>query len=418
MSLGQNFFLFSVNSNQLNDMYFTIERPADNGLDQEDLPLLFSTSDDDLNGCVPKRGGPGWYGSDSDCDGFGHKMRFCRSVLLTFVSINLGHLLVVDGQGTLYKRCPDGLTLSGQSLNTTVPAHSDRDCARLCSKSADCKAVNVCPVPTSEMVSCSLVNDQITGLCDGLTTASSPSCYSVQKVCQNGGTVFGDMQCACPVQYSGRYCERYIRDCTEAFENGHQSLALNGVYFIQPVNAPRPFLVHCEFAWGGVTFVLRRNVGWLGDLDWASCKEGFGASPSGDPQLREYFAGLENLHYFTAQARYKAHFHMRGSGGVGAFYDNINIGSENTTFALTYGRFIPLGNTGAENGLLSADGLLFSTSDHDPHGCAFQTGAPGWYGTNCTQHSFFAVPLIWPVSGAEVTMSSGDLIMERHNDFY
>nr|KAG5693896.1 hypothetical protein BaRGS_014337 [Batillaria attramentaria] len=30
-------------------------------------------------------------------------------------------------------------------------------------------------------------------------------------VCQNGGTVFGDMQCACPVQYSGRYCERYIR---------------------------------------------------------------------------------------------------------------------------------------------------------------------------------------------------------------
>ncbi|KAK7487234.1 hypothetical protein BaRGS_00021462, partial [Batillaria attramentaria] len=146
--------------------------------------------------------------------------------------------------GSHYNVCPAGQVHGGQHL-ATASGRSTADCAALCSRTEGCEALNVCPDHLSGATTCSLLADRNSQGCVGLIASSGPECRYAEKrsgdnICQNGGTLVGE-SCACPIQYSGSLCQRLIRDCTEAFQNGHKSTSENGVYFIQPAKAPSPF---------------------------------------------------------------------------------------------------------------------------------------------------------------------------------
>ncbi|XP_070201728.1 fibrinogen-like protein A [Littorina saxatilis] len=251
-----------------------------------------------------------------------------------------------------------------------------------------------------------------------VTSRWTPSVPACRVVCENGGSRDG-YRCLCPLQYSGTSCERYIRDCTEAYSNGYNNTDLNGPYSIQPRDAPTAFLVLCLFEWGGVTVPFRRQHESWENLDWAEAKAGRTGNLGTGPDPWDFFAGLESLHYLSHQAEYSAHVSLwGGQDGAGVFYQNCTIGDESSSYALTYNVSYPREHTPGDDGFQASSPLSFSTQDRDTHGCAGINGAPGWYGPDCTEYSLFAKPLTWPVLGIDMSFSALEFHWSRDGAFY
>ncbi|KAK7489469.1 hypothetical protein BaRGS_00019268 [Batillaria attramentaria] len=139
-----------------------------------------------------------------------------------------------------YDTCPRGAVFRDQQL-TKVKTRSRLECADRCSSTVGCEAFNVCPDDLPGAFTCHLLSDRNPQGCDGLTAAPSSDCrYAAKRCpCQNGGTWNGHY-CKCPVEFTGSCCERFIRDCQEAYDNGHTG---TGAYRIHPIGAPSPFYV-------------------------------------------------------------------------------------------------------------------------------------------------------------------------------
>ncbi|XP_025112007.1 uncharacterized protein LOC112574881 [Pomacea canaliculata] len=348
-----------------------------------------------------------------------------NSLLLISAAVVVVWALVVSADQ--YKKCPDGLMYHYPVL-TAVRGQSRLTCAVLCSTDIRCKAVNVCPdrlMPSRVM--CDLLASQNPGRCEsGLETATFPSCAYLHKelpspegatttpgvksvalneTCENGGVFNISMnRCACPVEFAGNKCERRIRDCSDAMENGGRtSFSPDGVYPIQPINATTSFLVWCYFVANGITSVLQRHSTFtFPAFNWSAAKSWVGDDTT---PTQNYFIGLHNLHLLTSQATYHFIVKMLYDEPAGATfahrdYASLNVGSEGTSYELHY---VPLEWNGqAGNGFSTVPPLLFSTADNDSNACVESRKHAGWFGADCSGFSPFATPMTWPVNAVKI----------------
>ncbi|KAK7496658.1 hypothetical protein BaRGS_00012065 [Batillaria attramentaria] len=226
--------------------------------------------------------------------------------------------------------------------------------------------------------------------------ATTTEAETTELVCQNGGTPLIE-SCKCPPQYSGRECERLVRDCSEVFENGYTNASSDGFYFIQPITAPSPIKVRCQFAWDvGVTYTYYRPSDSDFNKNWTELKNGFG-----DPENNNYFIGLENMHHVLRQGSYLLHIYFTHGNNIAgsAFYNNFAVASEADFYRVSYDSFETVPERPAENGFSSNEPVLFSAPGQDTNGCASSNGGEsGWYGADCsTNNGLFASTLQWPV---------------------
>ncbi|XP_070176515.1 microfibril-associated glycoprotein 4-like [Littorina saxatilis] len=243
------------------------------------------------------------------------------------------------------------------------------------------------------------------------TSTQEPA--TTELVCQNGGTPNGD-RCDCPVEFGGRTCYRHIRDCTEPFARGHTSDVM-GQYLIHPQGAPTPFMVRCRFNNDGITYPLRRFNEESFCQDLATCTVHSGDNLETDPNPRNFFIGLENLHNLLNQATYDLHVSMMfadGSSGS-AIYRNFNIGPGYTDFKISFDGYDPTSD--ADQGFSIALPVVFSADGIDVYGCFAELGVAGWYGTDCVGYSMFADmgQLVWPVGGTERPVEQLDFLVIR-----
>ncbi|KAK7108477.1 uncharacterized protein [Littorina saxatilis] len=326
--------------------------------------------------------------------------------------------------------CPIAKVVIEQGPDT-MTGRSLLQCVMRCSQSDRCSSVTVCPSGETGHVRCQLrSNDTTRAPClQGQThnschlvyrtsanskgeaeatptddsTTSTPT--TTELTCENGGTPNGT-KCFCPLPFAGRHCQRYMRDCTEGYENGHQD-GHQGVYLIQPMTSPSPFLVKCGFAFGGISFPLIRRVNADGTvwsaITWEQAKAGVGDDLNVQPSSNNFFTGLDTLHQILSQSQYYTNQIQSGYGTpwtiTSAFYARFTVGPETTDYTLSYSNFYDRAATPSSNGLNGSSPIVFSAPGHDPNGCAGSRGAPGWYGSDCSGHSMFADPPTWPVPG-------------------
>ncbi|PVD21994.1 hypothetical protein C0Q70_17797 [Pomacea canaliculata] len=155
--------------------------------------------------------------------------------------------------------------------------------------------------------------------------------------CENGGTLENG-RCRCPIQYGGTTCQRLIRDCSEPYENGYRGQVVS--LLIQPAGAVSPFWIFCVVDWGGLGYVLLQNNKLSLNMSWSTAKTGIGISSSvANGHSSDYFVGLDNLHYLLSQADYDGNVYCLYNNGKNKgwiYYRNIVVGSENTSYALSY----------------------------------------------------------------------------------
>ncbi|KAK7505134.1 hypothetical protein BaRGS_00003704 [Batillaria attramentaria] len=239
--------------------------------------------------------------------------------------------------------------------------------------------------------------------------------------CQNGGTpAASNDHCLCPIEYGGTTCERLIRDCQEAFENGYQGSAFNGLYDIQPVGAGSPFKVSCRFdAGAGVTVVFQRSTSStnLFNQNWATIKAGINVPMSSVDD--EFFIGLENLHQLLLQAEYQLKVFIFWGDNAGALYDNFTIGDESTSYQLSYDSFyadvsIEGYDENIENGFPTPSGAIEFYTDDTNSACTSASGGAGWFVPGCTSDGkLFTGIMEWPVEGSPVQMDLAEMILNR-----
>ncbi|KAK7095009.1 hypothetical protein V1264_006475 [Littorina saxatilis] len=340
-----------------------------------------------------------------------------------------------------------------QSSPNVLRSRSALECGRQCSQSAQCRGVTVCPdrgvdggvlceiKEVMPNVLCSHDNQPDEGCYfmkkdDGYIAPSSPTGQPAQSVttempCQNGGTADGD-RCLCPLPYAGETCNRYMRDCTEGFDNGHQTGSSDGEYLIQPLTSPAPFVVMCEFGYGhGNTQPLIRlyqNSPPWSNKTWSDYKNGLGISNQQIPDRECYFIGLDKLHQLLDQANYSINvFAMYDHGGqkTASFYMDFNIGNESSNYELRYNRFFTKEDPGGNGFHYSpSESTSFSSYDHQPTNCASASAnekGAGWYGPHpgCYSYSVFEDPPYWPL--ADDTAQQMEKILfnvHRDSDFY
>ncbi|KAK7094731.1 hypothetical protein V1264_006241 [Littorina saxatilis] len=239
---------------------------------------------------------------------------------------------------------------------------------------------------------------------------------TTEIVCQNGGTPNGS-RCHCPIQYGGRTCHRLIRDCSEPFYNHGYRTEVATLYNIQPQTAPCPFEVQCIFKWGGVVTVFRRGQGSNFDKNWEEYKEGFG-----DPDSGNFFVGLENLHHLLKQAKFELNIWIENVDmkNGGAFYENVTVGSESESYALSYDIFQDYRDFDADDGFSASVPMSFSARDNDVNQCYNQSGNAGWYTPNCAGFGgvFSDGYFDWPFLGNAVEVSSMSFSFVRASPLY
>ncbi|XP_025113078.1 uncharacterized protein LOC112575424 [Pomacea canaliculata] len=335
------------------------------------------------------------------------RCHFSLKVLLEFILLLEFHLT----WSLRFSRCPVGHVYNPPEL-TFFAGYSGVHCAVLCSQTAQCRAVSVCPGDSrtrggggSRGVRCALHMGQQVQSCDALDAAPSPSCFYMKKMsdeseqnfdaeisthtvavstetpfCLNGGTLV-DGKCHCQIQYSGFRCQRLIRDCTEAFSNGYTNDSLSDVYWIQPLLAPAPFLIHCGLNNGGVSHPLKMTSWVNPNLTWQELKSGNNLTN----YPHNYFIGLENLYYLVSQADYTNHMYFMFNnyqGWASSFYHRFTIGPESKNYSLSYTTHDTLPDHPSDNNLMSSP--VFCTVDHCPTTCAQQMNSSGWYNSSCS----------------------------------
>ncbi|KAK7494131.1 hypothetical protein BaRGS_00014604, partial [Batillaria attramentaria] len=330
--------------------------------------------------------------------------------------------------GETYPRCQRGSIYVGQELDV-VFARSTIECASKCSVTAGCEGLNVCP-GSGGQVKCTLLSERNHEGCSSLT-ASSSLCFFMQKKqsthvpvttpdpsvtteplstadddpCQNGGTKLAEITdgkvCDCPPQYGGPVCDRYIRDCKEAYSYGG---SVDGVYTIQPEPAPEGFTVYCL---GPETFFFKRTTHNVFNMSWDQAKLGFGQMTSAD-----FFLALDNLHYLTSQATYNMVIHLVDavhSQSHTATFNNFKMSDEDSLYTATYE------GTSGQGGGFPNSPITFCNWDRDCHGgCAkAKDGLPGWFDGSCDGFVAYGRVLEWVVNGKTAPLEKIEIAVDR-----
>ena len=99
--------------------------------------------------------------------------------------------------------------------------------------------------------------------------------------------------------------------------------------------------VYCKFKWSEATFVMSRTSSNSSSINfnanWTQLKEGLMNEVRSDPSSENYFIGLENLHKLVSQASYRLRLSLsNGQLRAKYFYENFNIDSESSRYALSY----------------------------------------------------------------------------------
>ncbi|XP_070202933.1 uncharacterized protein [Littorina saxatilis] len=375
------------------------DTPADDGF-QATSPLPFSTWDRDTHGCTDTAGSSGWYGPDcTQYSLFATKLIWpVNDKRMTWPAVSLPW---ARNESALSSE----ITWKEATQENVLNSCADRPCAEteVCVPATSSKPQHRClPLATDFGVPAAL--------------------------CDNGG-VHNGTQCICPIQHAGDQCERYIRDCTEAFWNGHDNAELSGPYYIQPNTSPAPFLVYCRFEWGGITIPFRRTHPSLThyNVDWTTVKAGFTTTLTSDLSTADFFVGLENLHHLVSQSFYRLHMSLWRSGEynaayTGVFYENFSLGNESTDYTLTYDNYwsrqVDI-TVHADDGFHASPPVTFHTQDRDTKGCAGMRGAAGWYGADCNGYTLFSDDvLVWPAGGVAQNWTIVDMMLERHGELY
>ena len=174
------------------------------------------------------------------------------------------------------------------------------------------------------------------------------------------------------------------RDCTEIFSKGNLT---SGIYKIQPhtpqglyqSNTSTPVSVYCDMDTdgGGWTVFQSRRHGLVDFYrDWEDYKQGFGYVN------RDYWLGLQNLHWLTSTATYELRVDLEDFDGNIAYakYNSFQIGDERLFFRLIVGDY----EGTAGDSLKRQNYKSFSTRDqeHDTHNsihCAQEFTGAWWY---------------------------------------
>ncbi|XP_067648724.1 fibrinogen-like protein 1 [Haliotis asinina] len=282
--------------------------------------------------------------------------------------------------------CSEDVHLPVTPLSSDIVA-SQGQCLANCLEDSSCMSVNLCNGQNGQV--CHKLPETSNGSCSDLDSAAGCVFLEPVNVCQHGGT-YNDVvsRCDCYDDFTGPYCERRYRDCTEAYRGGMRGVSSNvRVISIRPLKAPREYEVECLLDYGGWTVVEERGSGCQNDYNktWTEYKTGW-TTPC------NRWLGLEALHYISNQRSSSFGMFVRGTGSLKGqhYYTNFKIGDEASGYILTYtgnnkhlseasGNGFEYG--GANKGI---NGQRFATWDHpDPSGCAVSGGAGWWYGTDC-----------------------------------
>ncbi|XP_067650454.1 fibrinogen-like protein 1 [Haliotis asinina] len=283
--------------------------------------------------------------------------------------------------------CSKDIILPVTPVNSDVVA-SQGQCLVNCLGDSSCMSVNLCEDPQTGRV-CHKLPETSNGSCSDLEAAAGCVFLEPVNVCQHGGT-YNDAvsRCDCYDDFTGSYCERRYRDCSEAYTGGMRGGSSDyRIVSIRPLNAPREYEVQCFLAYGGWTMVEERRSDCQNDYNktWAEYKTGWATSCN-------IWLGLEALHYITNQRRANFDMIVRGTGSLNGqhYYTNFKIGEEASGYTLTYTgnhkHVSKASGNGFEYGGTNKhiNGQRFATWDHpDPSGCAVSDGAGWWYGTEC-----------------------------------
>ncbi|XP_067650186.1 fibrinogen-like protein 1 [Haliotis asinina] len=283
--------------------------------------------------------------------------------------------------------CSEDVILPVTPFSSDVVA-SQGQCLLNCLGDSSCMSVNLCDDPQSGHV-CHKLQETSNGSCSDLDASAGCVFLEPASGCRHGGT-YNDTEskCDCPDDYTGTYCERRYRDCSEAFNDGMRGISSNiRIIIIRPLNAPREYEVECLLGYGGWTVVEERGSGCQNDYNktWTEYKTGW-TTPC------NRWLGLEALHYISNQRSATFDMLVRGTGALNGqyYYTSFKIGDEASGYTLTYtGKFYhssKASGNGFEYGVASKhiNGQRFATWDHpDPSGCAVSDGAGWWYGTAC-----------------------------------
>ncbi|XP_046379505.2 uncharacterized protein LOC124151185 [Haliotis rufescens] len=290
---------------------------------------------------------------------------------------------------TAMSGCSEGVILPVSPVNSDVVASAGQ-CLANCLEDSSCMSVNICEDSQSGQV-CHRLPETSNGSCSDLQAAAGCVHLEPVNVCQHGGT-FNDStsKCDCYDDFTGPYCERRYRDCSEAHKYGMRGKTSNHrIISIQPLNAPTEYEVECLLASGGWTVVEERKSSCQNDYNktWDEYKTGWTTTCN-------RWLGLDALHYISNQGIAKFDMSVRGSGALSGqyYYSNFKIGDEADGYTLTYtGSFqhaTKASGNGFEYGVASKsiNGQRFATWDRpDPLGCSVSDGAGWWYGTDCPE---------------------------------
>ncbi|XP_071108392.1 fibrinogen gamma chain-like [Haliotis cracherodii] len=290
---------------------------------------------------------------------------------------------------TAMSGCSEGVILPVSPVNSDVVASAGQ-CLANCLEDSSCMSVNFCEDSQSGQV-CHRLPETSNGTCYDLQAAVGCVYLEPVNVCQHGGTFNDSMsKCDCSGDFTGPYCERRYRDCSEAHKYGMRGKTSNHrIISIQPLNAPTEYEVECLLASGGWTVVEERKSSCQNDYNktWDEYKTGW-TTPC------NRWLGLDALHYISNQGIATFDMSVRGSGALSGqyYYSNFKIGDEVDGYTLTYtGSFqhtSKASGNGFEYGVASKsiNGQRFATWDRpDSSGCSVCDGAGWWYGTDCPE---------------------------------
>ncbi|KAJ8023023.1 Fibrinogen-like protein A [Holothuria leucospilota] len=180
---------------------------------------------------------------------------------------------------------------------------------------------------------------------------------------------------------------QYPRDCKEIYDKCRQS-APDGIYLIQPDDAPEPFKVFCNnnVDGGGWTVLQRRLDGSIDFFrNWDEYKRGFGFLG------REFWLGNDKISYLTNQKDYELRIDLNNKNGNAYYakYDLFRISDEIGNYKLVGLGQCHSGSTAGCNGLESSRNHFFSTRDRENdltnnRHCAEYTTGAWWYDPSST----------------------------------
>ncbi|KAK6187429.1 hypothetical protein SNE40_005460 [Patella caerulea] len=246
-------------------------------------------------------------------------------------------------------------------------------CGRRCLKDGDCRRF----MYDEETKQCSLYESGENCITD--EDVNRKICFRLLSVCT-------EVNCArCPIGYYGDQCQHIIQDCSDGYQKS-VTPQKDLLSYIQPTVNGAVLEVICLFKYGGLTYLLYRDVRCKEtdfNKTWNEYSTGFGNANG------NYWLGLENIFNILQN-------HNRFKLAVGftfddhasqlqGYYRDFHISNANDNYSISLGEFSnhPQGGPGNSltDGTFSINGRPFSTYDRDysNNDCPVRFNSGWWY---------------------------------------